>query len=100
MNLVSCACLLTNGAKPFLRNRQLCSYVRTSQHFMEPEGSLPHSQEPSGFCPGLRLLLIFRNKLIFYGEELLAPRPSPKLEDQPFISCLRLLIQYIRSYLP
>jgi hypothetical protein len=23
----------------------------------------------------------FRNKLIFYGEELLAPRPTPKLED-------------------
>jgi hypothetical protein len=26
---------------------QLCSYSRTSQHFMEPEGSLPSSQEPS-----------------------------------------------------
>jgi hypothetical protein len=25
----------------------------------------------------------FRNKLIFYGEELLAPRPAPKLEDHP-----------------
>jgi hypothetical protein len=25
----------------------------------------------------------FRNKLIFYGEELLAPRPTPKLEDHP-----------------
>jgi hypothetical protein len=23
----------------------------------------------------------FRNKLVFYGEELLAPRPTPKLED-------------------
>jgi hypothetical protein len=23
------------------------------------------------------------NKLIFHGEELLAPRPTPKLEDQP-----------------
>jgi hypothetical protein len=23
----------------------------------------------------------FRNKLIFYGEELLAPLPTPKLED-------------------
>jgi hypothetical protein len=29
--------------------------------------------------PGLRLLVIFRNKLIFYGEELLAPRPTPPL---------------------
>jgi hypothetical protein len=26
---------------------QLCSYSRTSQHFKEPEGSLPCSQEPS-----------------------------------------------------
>jgi hypothetical protein len=25
----------------------------------------------------------FRNKLIFHGEELLAPRPTPKLEDHP-----------------
>jgi hypothetical protein len=29
---------LTHGAEPFLRSRQLCSYSRTSQHFMEPEG--------------------------------------------------------------
>jgi hypothetical protein len=28
-----------------------------------------------------RLLVNFRNKIIFYGEELLAPRPTPKLED-------------------
>jgi hypothetical protein len=25
----------------------------------------------------------FRNKHIFYGKELLAPRPTPKLEDHP-----------------
>jgi hypothetical protein len=37
----------THGAEPFLRSRQLCSYSGTSQHFMEPEGSLPCSQEPS-----------------------------------------------------
>jgi hypothetical protein len=37
----------THGAEPFFRSRQLCSYSRTSQHFMEPEGSLPYSQEPS-----------------------------------------------------
>jgi hypothetical protein len=34
--------LLTYGAEPFLR-----SHPRTSQHFMEPEGSIPYSQEPS-----------------------------------------------------
>jgi hypothetical protein len=38
---------LTYGAEPFLRNRQLCSYQRTSRHFKESEGSLPCSQEPS-----------------------------------------------------
>jgi hypothetical protein len=39
--------LLTYEAEPFLRSRQLCSHPRTSQHFMEPEGSVPCSQEPS-----------------------------------------------------
>jgi hypothetical protein len=39
--------LLTYGAEPFLRSRQLCSPSSTSQHFMEPEGSTPCSQEPS-----------------------------------------------------
>jgi hypothetical protein len=34
---------LTHGAEPFLRNCQLYSYSRNSQHFMEPEGSLPCS---------------------------------------------------------
>jgi hypothetical protein len=33
--------------------------------------------------PGPRLCIVFRNMVIFYGEELLAPRPTPKLEDQP-----------------
>jgi hypothetical protein len=38
--------LLTYGAEPFLRSRQLCSPSRTSQHFMELEGSSPCSQGP------------------------------------------------------
>jgi hypothetical protein len=38
----------------------------------------------NGIRPGPRLLVTFRNKLIFYGEELLAPGPTPKLEDHPF----------------
>jgi hypothetical protein len=28
----------------------------------------------------------FRDKLIFYGEELLAPRPTPKMEDHPLFA--------------
>jgi hypothetical protein len=39
---------------------------------------MPHA---SHLRPGPRLLVYFRNRLIFYGEELLAPRPTPKLED-------------------
>ena len=46
-NLKGLTYLLTHGAEPFWRNRQFCSYSRISQHFMEPEGSLPCSQEPS-----------------------------------------------------
>jgi hypothetical protein len=38
---------LTHGAEPFLRRCQLCSYSRTSQHFMEPGGSSPRSHKPS-----------------------------------------------------
>jgi hypothetical protein len=38
---------LTHGAEPFMRSRQLCSHSRNSQHFMEPEGSLACSEEPS-----------------------------------------------------
>jgi hypothetical protein len=33
--------LLTPGAEPFLKSRQFCSCLRTSQHSMEPEGSPP-----------------------------------------------------------
>jgi hypothetical protein len=32
------------------RDHRFCSHSRSSQHFMEPEGSLPHSQELSN-CP-------------------------------------------------
>jgi hypothetical protein len=65
---------------------------------MEPEGSLPHSQQPDTcpypepyqrklyqrISPGPRLCQKFRNVILFYGEELLAPRPISKLEDHPF----------------
>jgi hypothetical protein len=38
---------LTYGAEPFLRSRQLYSHSRTSQHFLESEGLISYSQEPS-----------------------------------------------------
>jgi hypothetical protein len=33
--------------------------------------------------PSLRPCVTFRNKLGFYGKELLAPRPTPQLKDHP-----------------
>jgi hypothetical protein len=35
------------GTEHYSIGRQLCSHSRASQHFMEPEGSSPHSQELS-----------------------------------------------------
>jgi len=34
---------------------------------------------------------MFRNMIHFYGEELLAPRPSPKLKDHP-LSAVRICL--------
>jgi hypothetical protein len=48
----------TYGAEPFLRSRKLCSYSRTSQYFMEPEGSLVCSQEPDQSNPYHPILFI------------------------------------------
>ena len=42
---------------------------------MGHEGSLPHSQVLA------TSLWMIRNMIRFYAEELLAPRPTPKLED-------------------
>jgi hypothetical protein len=33
--------------------------------------------------PSPRPCVVFRNKLAFYGDELLAPHPSPKVGDHP-----------------
>ena len=67
------------------------SQSKNSPHFMEPEGSSPHSQVP---------VLCKRSVTgwIFYGEEFLAPRPTHQAGGPPLVRCPRLLIQYIRSY--
>jgi hypothetical protein len=42
----------------------------------------------------------FRNKLAFYGEELLAPRPTPKLENHPLSAvCDCLFSIFAATYL-
>jgi hypothetical protein len=38
---------LAHGAEPFLRSHQLYSYSRAYQYFIEPEGSLLCSQDPT-----------------------------------------------------
>ena len=44
---------LRHGAESVLRSELVCSQSRNSPHFMEPEGSLPHSQAPATCpCPG------------------------------------------------
>jgi hypothetical protein len=47
---------------------------------MKSAGSLPCSQEPAN---SEALCNISQQAVSFYGEELLAPRPTPKLEDHP-----------------
>jgi hypothetical protein len=68
-----------------------------SQHFMEPEGSIPNSQqlstcsypEPDQYP---KKSIQVRGSLeafvtsFFYGEGLLTPRPTPKLEGHPLLS--------------
>jgi hypothetical protein len=70
----------------------MLGHSKVSQHFMEPEGSVPNSQELSTCSrPGPRLCFFLRNKFIFYDEGLLAPLPTPKLEDHPLsfvLGCL------------
>jgi hypothetical protein len=64
--------LLTYGAQSFFRSPQLCSHSRTSQHFMESEGSIPCSHEPSTGpypepykpCPHNPILYLVRSILI------------------------------------
>jgi hypothetical protein len=44
------------------------------------------------------LLVVFRNKLIFYGEKSL--HAQPQAGGPPLVGCPLLLVQYIRSDSP
>jgi len=66
---------LTPWSRSFLEKLTGIQLVNISTHFMEPEGSLPHSQ--------MLLCVYFLTRYVFYDEDMLEPRPTPKLEDQP-----------------
>jgi hypothetical protein len=59
---------------------------------METERSLPHSEMPANApytepkCQSRYQAYVwtFSNMIHFYGEELLAPRPNPKVKNHPF----------------
>jgi len=53
-------------------------------HLTKSYVHFPLLRSYQSFSPGPRLSVwMFRNSIRFYGEELLAPRPTPKLEDYP-----------------
>jgi hypothetical protein len=104
----------------------LSSYWRTSQYFMEPEDSFPYSQKPSTILilshdqstkshvqfpqlrpfnqrisPRPKPFVTFRNKLIFFLRwRVVRPTPNTQAWGTPLIGCPRLVVKYIRSYLP
>ena len=80
-----------------MKSQPVFSQSRNSPHFMQHEGSLPHSQVPAtcpypvparsqSLSPGPRLfLLMFRNLVCFFTVRscLLPPRTTLKPEDHP-----------------
>jgi hypothetical protein len=66
---------------------------------------LPHtcymscSSQSSWFDPS-RLPAVFRNMINFLRWGVVSTSPNPQAREPPIVGCPRLLIQYIRSYLP
>jgi hypothetical protein len=62
-----------------------------------------YSGFPTNFYPNnpsrSEALLSFRNKIIFYDEELSAPHPIPKLEDNPLLSVRDCLFNILSATL-
>ena len=89
--------LVTAWSKVVLDKLTGCQLVKKFPAFYGTQKvSLPHSQVPAtcpypepawstqSISPGPRLTVwTLSNMILFFGEELLAPRPTPKLEDHP-----------------
>jgi hypothetical protein len=73
------------GEEYNLRSYSLCSFLqpRVTSSLFGPNILLSALFSNQRICPGPRPFVTFHNKLIFYGEELLVPRPTPKLQDHP-----------------
>jgi hypothetical protein len=69
-----------------LAGRQLVkkfpSFCRT-RRFITALTRARHLSLSKKISPGPRLCIVVRNMVIFYGEKLLAPHPTPKLEGHP-----------------
>jgi hypothetical protein len=67
----------------------LCPYSQTPRYRCELGWHLYSTTFPIYYSHivllrlGPRPFVTLRKRLIFYGEEILAPRPTPKLEDHP-----------------
>jgi hypothetical protein len=66
---------------------------------MEIEGSVPRSQKPATSSNPM-LVCPFRNMVtFFYGEKLLAPLPTPKLERHPLSAVRNCLFKIFAATL-
>jgi hypothetical protein len=69
------------GSLPSLQELSTCTYPEPNQS--SPQHIPLHRSFIQKIRPGPRLIDPFRNEFVFYGEGLLAPHPTPKLEDHP-----------------
>jgi hypothetical protein len=90
-----------HGVEPFIRSRQSSRCSRTSQLFMEPNGSLPCSQEPStGPYTAPSCLTKFHFIVILSSHlHLVVLVVSSWLSNQNPI-CIPVLIHHHTHYMP
>ena len=91
------------GSLPHSQVPATCPYPEPARS--SPYPHIPFSEGPSSLLrsyqsvsPDPRLCLsILRSKILFNREELLAPRPTPKLEDRPLSTVQDLLFNILAA---